>query len=397
MICNEKERQKLYDEVWAEPMTVVAKRYTLSDTGLRKRCRSWGIPLPPFGYWAKKNSNKPIAERPPLPPLIQVIHELASDDKISFSFDDSDKELFDEWCSLLEVPAQIRSFDPLIENHIAEMATREKKVKYAFVNELPITEQWQYDRDYSRPNPVVAITVSKTNKKRAYCFMHYFFQCIRQIHGVVSVQWGEEDNTTIRIGYLQFSCSISEMTIKRRDLNMTKTSMQPAYEEIYNGLLRLTIKEIGNYYSIKPQPLLLSYCDQEGNPLEAQVNRIFGDIYRHISSIKKAENEKMAEEEKHRAETLRLERKKQDAINLQREREERERKQRDLLAFANQHMARWRQIVCLEEYLIEMREYAETMMPEAKQKVLDYCNAIEACINNKDVLIEEVLQRTYHT
>lgn len=46
-------RETLYDEVWADPVTEVAKRYGLSDVGLAKLCRTMGIPLPARGYWAK--------------------------------------------------------------------------------------------------------------------------------------------------------------------------------------------------------------------------------------------------------------------------------------------------------------------------------------------------------
>ena len=59
-------RETLYDEVWADPVTEVAKRYGLSDVGLAKLCRTMGIPLPVRGYWAKVRAGaKP--ERTPLP------------------------------------------------------------------------------------------------------------------------------------------------------------------------------------------------------------------------------------------------------------------------------------------------------------------------------------------
>ena len=40
------EREKLYNEVWTEPVTTVAQRYDISDNGLRKHCKRLGIPLP---------------------------------------------------------------------------------------------------------------------------------------------------------------------------------------------------------------------------------------------------------------------------------------------------------------------------------------------------------------
>ncbi len=38
------EREKLYDEVWKEPVLVVAKRYGLSNVGLAKACRKTRCP-----------------------------------------------------------------------------------------------------------------------------------------------------------------------------------------------------------------------------------------------------------------------------------------------------------------------------------------------------------------
>ncbi|MGF6243489.1 hypothetical protein P3T42_005253 [Paraburkholderia sp. GAS38] len=61
------ERQKLYEEIWAEPVTKVSKRYGISDVGLRKICLSLDIPVPPAGYWAKLAAGKTM-EKPVLPP-----------------------------------------------------------------------------------------------------------------------------------------------------------------------------------------------------------------------------------------------------------------------------------------------------------------------------------------
>ena len=60
------ERAKLYEEVWAEAVTTVAKRYGISDVALRKICRKLAVPLPPLGYWAKIAAGKKLPT-PPLP------------------------------------------------------------------------------------------------------------------------------------------------------------------------------------------------------------------------------------------------------------------------------------------------------------------------------------------
>lgn len=47
------ERQSLYDEVWSTPLTQLAKKYGMSDNGIRKVCKAMNIPLPRVGHWAK--------------------------------------------------------------------------------------------------------------------------------------------------------------------------------------------------------------------------------------------------------------------------------------------------------------------------------------------------------
>ncbi|WP_426336769.1 hypothetical protein ACN9MY_01800 [Pseudoduganella sp. R-31] len=71
------DRETLYNEVWLEPVTVVAERYGLSDVGLAKICRAWAIPLPSRGYWAKVNAGR-IMRQVPLPPLEQPIRRFAN-------------------------------------------------------------------------------------------------------------------------------------------------------------------------------------------------------------------------------------------------------------------------------------------------------------------------------
>ncbi|MCZ2897046.1 hypothetical protein MTR01_23800 [Burkholderia thailandensis] len=54
------ERESLYEEVWAEAVSKVAKKYRISDVGLRKICINLNIPLPPAGYWAKLSAGKAV-------------------------------------------------------------------------------------------------------------------------------------------------------------------------------------------------------------------------------------------------------------------------------------------------------------------------------------------------
>jgi hypothetical protein len=59
-------RDKLSEEVWAEPMTTVAARYEVSSSFLARVCERLNVPRPARGYWAQLKVGK-APERPALP------------------------------------------------------------------------------------------------------------------------------------------------------------------------------------------------------------------------------------------------------------------------------------------------------------------------------------------
>ena len=68
-LASRYDRDKIYQEIWSEPIQHVAKRYHLSDVGLAKVCRKLSIPRPGRGYWAIKAAGKRVPTRPSLPTL----------------------------------------------------------------------------------------------------------------------------------------------------------------------------------------------------------------------------------------------------------------------------------------------------------------------------------------
>jgi hypothetical protein len=58
-------RGKLYEEVWAEPMTKVAARYNVSSSFLARVCKRLNVPRPERGYWAQLE----VGKAPPKPDL----------------------------------------------------------------------------------------------------------------------------------------------------------------------------------------------------------------------------------------------------------------------------------------------------------------------------------------
>ena len=59
-------RAELYEKVWATPMRTLAQEFGMSDVGLAKVCRKHNIPVPPVGYWRRKETGYKVSQ-PRLP------------------------------------------------------------------------------------------------------------------------------------------------------------------------------------------------------------------------------------------------------------------------------------------------------------------------------------------
>ena len=57
-------RDRLYQEVWSEPMTTVAQKYKVSSSYLARVCTQLNVPRPVRGYWAKLAAGKATKQIP---------------------------------------------------------------------------------------------------------------------------------------------------------------------------------------------------------------------------------------------------------------------------------------------------------------------------------------------
>jgi hypothetical protein len=53
-------RKELFDLVWAEPLSRLAKKYKISDNELRKICKRMNIPMSAMGHWQKIQYGKQV-------------------------------------------------------------------------------------------------------------------------------------------------------------------------------------------------------------------------------------------------------------------------------------------------------------------------------------------------
>lgn len=53
-------RNELYQQVWTGSITRLAKKYGISDVGLKKICKRMDVPTPPRGYWARVQNGQRV-------------------------------------------------------------------------------------------------------------------------------------------------------------------------------------------------------------------------------------------------------------------------------------------------------------------------------------------------
>lgn len=57
-------RHALYDLVWSEPRTELAKAFGVSNVAINKHCLRANVPAPPPGYWAKRQVGRKVQQVP---------------------------------------------------------------------------------------------------------------------------------------------------------------------------------------------------------------------------------------------------------------------------------------------------------------------------------------------
>lgn len=76
-------RKALYELVWSQPRTQIAKTMRVSDVWIGKQCRALNVPAPPPGYWAARAARGAGAKLPAKyqqPPLSYTVAERIQED-----------------------------------------------------------------------------------------------------------------------------------------------------------------------------------------------------------------------------------------------------------------------------------------------------------------------------
>jgi hypothetical protein len=162
-------RQELYDLVWKESITSIAKKYALTSRGLKSICENNKIPLPQNGYWSKVKFNKPVViEKLPEDSSVSQLIELTSSEKEdTISYERSPytiliQEIENDSNAPVIVSDNLTKPDILIQN-TQEIYRKQKKERFYRDDKV----------DY------VAINVDDANLARALRIMDAFIKLLR--------------------------------------------------------------------------------------------------------------------------------------------------------------------------------------------------------------------------
>ncbi len=398
-------RSQLYEDVWKEPMIALTAKYNLSDNGIRKRCKSLKIPIPPFGYWAKVKAGKAVSERPPLPPYEEIMLEIESDEEdepilpmkkkggslvfrelTALPIDVLDKmsgldlltpsslETFSEWSSSLSVPGRVQDFDDLISKHKTEVEYRiEREKEYTFHEEG--IDLWHTDDKVKHRNDesVLPIFVSDGQQNRAYRIIDTIIKSLRQLKARVCVDHSDKDNIRIEILRSSISFDMHECKTKRRHLTSSSTVQlfRPIYEEVYDGRLQIIWQlQRFAFHSDKPIPLCLKFIDQGENTLEKQIPTMIYDVYENCCNSEiaytlegiKSSLRYEREDNERRAKEL-VEKQNKRSIELQA-------RKAAFIKGISDHANNWFKHEQLSKYADELEAYANTITDQDKVRLL---------------------------
>jgi len=193
-------RKELYDLVWSLPMATLAKRFAISDTGLRKLCERHEIPVPKSGHWVrfKKKVVKPVLPKKEFADdAIQLL--LRGEGAGATSAAVTPQKLMEQ-----EIRAKLQSKLTVPEQsvHSHPLVIQSKK---ALVEGTP--DGWRYKGIVSCSRSGLDTGVTKGNIKRALRFWDTMLKCLEALGHTIEIR---HDSTYAKLDAHNFKLLLRE-------------------------------------------------------------------------------------------------------------------------------------------------------------------------------------------
>ncbi len=310
------DREALYNEVWTDPVVTVAKRYGMSDNGLRKHCKRLGIPLPPSGYWARVKAGYKVP-KPSLPKVTGELRRYVRNYAIKYRTDieqlsdaeiksdgelhllrDETKTLIKQICSMAEVKDKLTKPHKVIVKHKEDIKRKLKKNKESKNSSSNYSRNIYYTNQESFC--ILPISSSEPNTSRALRILDVIMKAIEELEGYTQVGSNSDG------AYAYFVILRSEVGFElKEEVKKKRTSKDDA--EIQHCLvMQLNAK---SWFYNKGNNYRFEFKDNDDENLEKQVGNIIYNMFVIANRIRAQDileerEEKRREEERKRQRIL---------------------------------------------------------------------------------------------
>jgi hypothetical protein len=288
------QRQALYEQVWAQPMTKVAKEYGISNVALAKICKKLNVPCPWRGYWRRKETGKSV-KPPPLPPnsdqtkQVATIHRTIRPEAVVQMSEDTVQRINTEQTAeqKIDVPDRLTNPHHLLKVHLEEW--RSAKVD-------------DYGAMWSGNIRQLNIRVSPKSLARALRIMDALFKALEARGHQVGIQEGYQRSLGVRIDGepIEFGLEERFQRIAHPDQNNPRLEswMRKRYQYIPTSSLILKIVAWG------VDGIRKSWSDGKTSKIETCLNDFVVGLIR-VAEVEKTRRLKREQEEQLRREAER--------------------------------------------------------------------------------------------
>lgn len=322
---NTYDRDTLYEDIWNEPITKVAKKYGVSNVAIHKACKALNIPKPPAGYWRKIETGHKVPKIP-LPPIdgttqkdsimsFENYLEKSSQKPVLDFLEDTEKEEV-----LLTAQKLIFNLsDETTKLHQKLQTNKSEIINWRKTHKRDMTATRKRDFYSSIPNgePPIYYEVSDESLSRVHCLLDTLFKCIESLGGKVNDDLSLEiRGVTVFYKIFESETKVPHVKTKQELLELEKYEKEKirygwaskpqirTWDYIFNGKIKICIFD-GKYFQ-----------DTNSSLVETQLGNILIDLYEKSEIVRiereAREEEQRIKEEKRRQEELFRQRRNQE-------------------------------------------------------------------------------------
>lgn len=386
-------RTKLYEMVWAKPVSRLAKEFRLSDVGLAKTCRRHDIPLPERGHWARLAAGQAITKRRlPNPENDEVIEiyergQIAEEQLVRQREQNEKEKKLIESIGVIEVPLALESPHKLtrmtqkvFEGIIKKIQKWEKVKNSRYPNWEDHPPHAEHGRYSCRATDGYSLTVSLESLDRALRFLDTLVKTLEKngfkVQNDVEIDRGgkaveaTQDGEGIRFhlseGYKRRRLTPDELEVVRKESRFASE-----YETNPSGKFTLTINGRESWSEKK--------WTETSKPIEDQLPAILAEF------IDLVPRQKQIRIDRARAEEERRERERR-AWEIQRKREQQQ-KQFDTAMAETEQLQRLER---LEAYLRQLEDQYQERYGAMDANAIAWFKLVRAIAQSKNPIVNRL-------